>query len=247
MKYLTKLTNNLIKNDITFNKLEKILYKYETFFDNTELELELLKSNGYPIFITNDKISLKTTQTKIEDQVFCIVDIEVSAPSVDKGQIIEIGAIRYKNGKIIEKYQTLVNASFIPSKVQEITSITLDMLEKAPNLRSTLEELRIFIDDDVIVAHNIDFDYKYISASFEQFNLGKLANRSLCTIKLSKKLFDTSKYGLKSLCEFFNITNSNHHRAYDDAYNTSIIFDYCLKKLPKDIRNVEDLIKFSSS
>ncbi len=244
MNYLDELTNTLLKGDISFDKLEDILQKYETFFDNIDLEIELLKSNGYPIYIHNNNISLKTRKTPIEDQVFCIVDIEVSSPSIQTGQIIEIGAIRYKNGKILEKYNTLVNGLHIPYVVQKITSITPDMLENAPHLRTVLEEFKIFVDDDIIVAHNINFDYKYLSKSLDYFDLGKLANRSLCTIELSKKLFKTSKYGLKYLCEFFDIKNSHHHRAYDDAYNTSIIFGKCLEKLPKEIKTVEDLINF---
>jgi len=244
MKYLDNLTSKLLKKNLSFKEFEIFLEDYDSFFDSAELELQLLISNGYPINLTDNNIFLKTAVSNIEDQTFCIVDIETSAPNIKDGQIIEIGAIRYKNGKIIEKYQSFVNTYSIPQKVQELTSITLQMVEDAPSLKNVLEEFKLFVEDDIIVAHNIGFDYKYISDSLDYYNLGGLANRSLCTIELTKKLFKLEKYGLKTLIEFFNIENLSHHRAYDDAYATMVIFEHCLKQLPYNIKTVEDLLHF---
>jgi len=247
MNYLTKLISSLQKRDLTLIQFEDILSKYETFYDSFEQQLELLISNGFPISISDTNISLKTKNTRLNDQVFCIVDIEVNYPNTSRGQIIELGAIRYKNGQIIEKYSSLVNAYDIPQKIQDITSITPSMLQTAPSLQTVLEEFKIFVEDDKIIAHNLNFDYEYLSDSLEQYIFGRLANRALCTIDLSQRLFDNDRYGLKALSEFFKFNNDNHHRAYDDAYLTMQIFQKCLDKLPRDIKSSEDLIKFSQS
>ncbi len=247
MKYLDKLINILKKRPLSIIQFYELLGKSDTFYNDAELEKELLISNGCPLYFSNNEVSLKTATTKIKDQTFCIVDIETTSGKVETGQIIEIGAIKYKNGQIIEKYESLVNARDIPQKVQDITGITPEMLLNAPNIQTVLEEFKLFLEDDIFVAHAITFDYKFISDSLEKYNLGKLCNRKLCTIDLSKKLIKTERYGLQYLKEHLNIDVSDHHRAYSDALSTAIVFQKCLELLPDNIIYSEDLIKFSKS
>jgi len=245
MNYLNKLVHSLNKGSLSIEQFNKILEKSDTFFDSIELETELLLSNGLPLYFDNDTVYLKTATTKIKDQTFCVVDIETSAGNPKDGQIIEIGAIKYKNGHIIEKYESLVNVKDIPKKVQEITQITPEMTQDAPSIQTVLEEFKIFLEDDVFVAHAINFDYKFINDSFKKYNLGQLCNRKLCTINLSKKVINIEKYGLKSLKKYLNINIDEHHRAYSDALSTISVLKTCLKKLPKQVKTTEELIKFS--
>ncbi len=245
MNYLNKLVNTLNKSPITIDTFNELLEKNDTFFDNIELEKELLISNGLPLYFSEDKVYLKTATTDIKDQVFCVVDLETTAGNAKDGQIIEIGAVKIKNGQVIETYESLVNANSIPRVVQEITGITPEMVHKAPNLRTVLEEFKIFLEDDIFVAHPILFDYKFINDSFKKYDLGELCNRRICTIELSKKIIDTHRYGLKYLKEYLNIDIENHHRAFSDAMSTAMILNHCLENLPKDIQTSEDLIKFS--
>ena len=245
MNYLNKLVNSLKKSPLTITEFNNILEKNDTFFDNVELEKELLLSNGLPLLFTEDKVSLKTTTTKIEDQTFCIVDIETNAGNAKAGQIIEIGAIKFKNNQIIEQYESLVNVREIPRKIQELTGITPEMTHNAPNIQTVLEEFKIFLEDDIFVAHAISFDYKFISDSMKIYNIGELCNRKLCTIDLSEKLIETERYGLKYLKEHLNIDDENHHRAFSDAYSTAMVLQECIKLKPSDIVYSEELINFS--
>jgi DNA polymerase-3 subunit epsilon len=247
MKYLDKITNKLTKHPLDINQFKLIIKNSDTFYENVDLEIELLISNGYPIEFKENLVYLKTTTLPLKKQTFCIVDIETTKSFKQGGQILEIGAIKYQNGKIIDSYKSLVNASEIPLFVEELTNINLDMVKDAPSLKTVIEEFKIFVEDDVVVAHTISFDYKYISDTMEQFNLGKLCNRKLCTIDLAKRVIPNEKYGLKYLKEILNINNDNHHRAFDDAISTGIIFQKCLDDMPKNIKNTEDLIKFSKS
>jgi DNA polymerase-3 subunit epsilon len=74
------------------------LQSIDNFYDNLELEYQLLLSNGMPLAEDEEhNIILKTAHTKIEDEVFCIVDIETNANTPKKGQIIEIGAVKVQN------------------------------------------------------------------------------------------------------------------------------------------------------
>jgi DNA polymerase-3 subunit epsilon len=245
MNYLDKLVSLLQKQPLTKTQFNNLLKKSDTFFDSIELETQLLLSNGLPLLIDDKYVTLLTTITKIQDQTFCIVDIETSHPTPQQGQLIEIGAIKYKNGQIIETYNSLVNTKQIPHKVQQITGITPEMTHKAPNIEEVLEEFKIFLEDSVFVAHNISFDYKFVSNSFQKYDLGKLYNRRLCTIDLAKRTIKAPRYGLKYLSEQFSLNIQSHHRAFDDALCTQKILELSLKNLPKDIVTTEELIKFS--
>ena len=247
MSYINKLVNKLLQSPLSIDEFNNILKKSDTFFQNEDLEKELIISNGLPLYFGNNQVYLKTTQNKIEDQVFCIVDIETTAGNAKDGQIIEIGAVKYKNGQILETYQSLVTAQHIPRKVQEITGITLDMLENAPNLKDVLEEFKIFLEDDIFIAHSIEFDYKFVNDSFKKYDLGELLNRKLCTIDLAKRTIISKRYGLKYLKEKLNIEVDNHHRAFDDALSTVEVFKESLKAIDIELLNSEELIQFSKT
>lgn len=247
---IENIITKLEKNRIEYNEFLELLDKAsDTFFQTPELEFELLLSNGLPLELDEDNfIYLKTSQSKISEQTFCIVDIETNGSCVKKGaQVIEIGAIKYKNGEIIDKYESLVHATKIPEYIQEVTQINPSMLENSPVLEKVLKEFKVFLGDDLFVAHNIKFDYGFISDSFEKYDLGKLRNRKLCTIDLARRCIESEKYGLRALKETLNIDVDNHHRAYYDALATTYILKECIDKLfSKDITS-EELISFSKS
>jgi DNA polymerase-3 subunit epsilon len=247
MSYTDKLIDKLLKKPITINQFNKILEEGDTFFQNIELEKELILENGLPLYFKDDEVYLKTTKTKIKDQIFCVVDIETNAGNPKDGQLLEIAAIKYKNGQILETYQSLVSANYIPRKVQEITGITLDILNNAPNQKDVLEEFKIFLEDDIFVAHNIKFDYKFLNDSFKKYHLGELLNRKVCTIELAQRTIKSKRYGLKYLKELLNIDVKVEHRAYDDTFSTVKVLDMILNNIPKDIATGEDLIYFSKT
>ena len=244
-----QVIEKLLKEPIRYEKFLSLLEEAkDTFFDNPELEFELLLSNGLPLEFDNDNIFLKTTKTKLEEQTFCIVDIETNGGSVSKGyQIIELGAVKYKNGKIIDKFESLVHTTEVNEYIQEVTNISPDMLVDAPVIESVLKEFKLFLGDDIFIAHDIKFDYKFISDSFEKYDLGKLENRKLCTIDLARRTIEAEKYGLSSLKNILSIDVDNHHRAYYDALATTYIFEKSLSILKNNdkIKTSEDLISFS--
>ena len=247
---LQNIIQRLKNESILYTEFLELLEKAtDSMYENSELEFELLLSNGLPLEFDGDYIFLKTKNTLIEEQTFCIVDIETNGGSVKKGfQIIELGAVKYKNGQIIDKFESLVYAKDIPPYVQEVTQITPKMLENAPRLENVLKDFRIFLEDDVFIAHDIKFDYTFISESFEKYDLGKLLNRKICSIDLARRTIEAERYGLGFLKELLNIEVENHHRAYYDALTTTIVFEKSLQNLDsKKIKTVEELITFSKS
>jgi DNA polymerase-3 subunit epsilon len=248
MQSINDLVNKLAsRKSIAYDKFIDYISQIETFYDSPELEIELLISNGLPLKIKDDRVSLQTVQTFVENQTFCVVDIETNGSKPDSAQIIEIGAIKYHGGEIIDHYESLVYAKDIPENIQELTGITPVMVEDAPRLKVILEEFKIFLEDDVFVAHDTRFDYNFISKSMQRLDLGELQNRKLCTIDLAKRTIKADRYGLDHLKEILDIKEDNHHRAMSDAKSSVMILKETLKRLPNSVKTTEELIRFSKS
>lgn len=195
--------------------------------------------------LDNGKVTLKTREINIDEAIFCVVDIETSG-GIKDGQIIEIGAVKFQNGKILDKFESFVKAKFIPENISELTGITLDDLKDAPSLASVMEKFKIFLSDSVFVAHNAKFDYNFISITCANLGLGPLLNRPICTINLARRTIPAEKYGLSSLKELLSINNA-HHRALNDAISACEILKVCLQRVPWNVQSIEDLIEFSKN
>ncbi len=247
MNYLNTLIKSLEKSPISFDEFLIELSSQNSTFEDPQLEFELLVSNGFPIDLVEDTVVYKPTITNIKDQVFCVVDIETTAGKASKGQIIELGAVKYKNGQIIDKFDELVYCKEVPKSIIDVTGITTEMLVDARDIEPVLRDFKEFLEDDIFVAHAIKFDYNFISDSFKQFDLGTLANAKMCTIDLAKRVIKSEKYGLKFLKELLDINIDNHHRAYSDALSSTVVLERCLKDLPDDIQTTNQLIQFSLS
>lgn len=223
--------------------------KMRTFKELEHVDVEdltMLKLLGLPIAKYNNyAFTIETVTTKIEDGKFCIVDIETNGSKPSEYQIIEIGAVMIEHGKTVAEFSSLAKADVLPDSIEQLTGITLADLQKAPSLTSVLEAFRLFIKDAVFVAHNVNFDYYFISYALEQAGFGPLLNRRLDTIDLAKKCIVAPKYGLSALMQHLGIVFENHHRALFDAKATAIVLEKALENLPEDVRSVEDLIAFT--
>ncbi|MEA1916367.1 MAG: 3'-5' exonuclease [Campylobacterota bacterium] len=214
--------------------------------DNVDYELELLYSQGLEILEHKDRYYFATAHRDIKDEVFCIVDVEASGPSVETHQIIEIAAIKLQNGKIIDKFETLVKCSDISEHITMITSIKATDTQNSPELLDVMREFRVFLADSTFVAHSADFDYKYISKTLQKLNIGELQNRHLCTIKLAERLIASQRYGLSYLNESLSLhVDATHHRAMSDVITTTRLFIKLLELLPSSVKTTEELIYFS--
>lgn len=146
--------------------------------------------------------------------------------SAKSDKIIEIGAAKVVDGKIVDTYQTLVNPKqHIPEKVQLLTGITDEDVASGAQMDEALEKLLGFIGEDEIVGQNVNFDYSFI----KQWAVNRkipLEMKAYDTLKLARKCLppEQSKK-LEDLCEYFEIERENAHRALDDAIETQQIFE----------------------
>ncbi len=245
MKYFDSLVEKIKQKKIDKQKFLDELKTIKSLEDIDVEDFENLRLLGLPIVENGEGLELETSQTKIKDQKFCIVDIEASGSKPNEFQIIEIGAVMVQNGIEIDRFETFVYTDFLPESITILTGITLSDLEDAPSLSATLERFRLFLGDAVFVAHNVNFDYGFISASMQKAGFGPLLNRKMCTIELSKKCFVAQRYGLGFLMEFFDVSFGEQHRALVDARMADYVFKQCLSCLPQEIETTEELIEFS--
>ncbi len=217
----------------------------DSLFENVDTLMELVIASGVPIEIEGDEVVLKTSFMPWRDETFCIVDIETNGSKPDRSQIIEIGALKWRNGEVVDRFESFAQCSYLPYQISEITGINPEDLEDAPTLQKLLPEFKNFLGDAVFVAHNATFDYNFVSMSFERFGLGVLGNRRFCTIDLARRTIEAERYGLGHLNIALDINTLIHHRAYADAVTAAKVFEIGLRNVPESIVTVEELIDFS--
>ncbi len=166
---------------------------------------------------------------------FVAVDVETTGLSVKKEQIIEIGAVRYADGAEVERYSTFVrNEKRIPDRITELTGITGEMLKDAPSEAEAVKGLLYFIGADVILGHNIAFDFSFIRLAAARFGTDFLAY-GIDTLKIARKVLpDIPGRSLGELCDYYNIRNEAAHRACSDARAAAEVYFRMRAGFPDD-------------
>lgn len=154
--------------------------------------------------------------------LFAVIDVETTGGKPMNSKITEIAIIITDGNKIIDEYTTLVNPMKpIDRFVVKLTGISDAMVSKAPLFSELMPKIKEMIQDKIIVAHNVDFDYQMLQREFIEVG-DYLNNQKLCTVKASKKVFkDITSFNLGNICSNLGIELTNAHRAYDDTLATT--------------------------
>ena len=165
--------------------------------------------------------------TPLDDE-FIAFDIETTGLSSETDKIIEIGAVLFKNGEIVDKWGTFIDAKVrVPQKITELTGITDAMLVGAPEIEEAIDGFLGFVGDRVLAAHNAGFDIGFIAAACKR--LGRSFDPTyIDTRNMSRGLLHTlNRFDLHTVATELQIPEFNHHRAYDDAGAVAyILFDF---------------------
>ncbi len=248
-KVFEELTQAFRKHAGTLSaeQYDSIVTKHTTLLEESDTIFLLLQAAGYPIVQEGEVYRLQTCFTPYEEQKYCVIDIETNGSKPGTSQVIEIGAVMVQQGKIVDRYETFVQCAFLPEYITKITGIEPEDLIGAPTRKEALIGLRHFMQDAIFVAHNANFDYTFLNASFERFGLGKIGNLKLCTIDLARRTFESERYGLAYLIESLGIETATHHRAYSDALCAAQVMQKSFQNLPEYVKTTDDLLQFSSS
>ena len=181
------------------------------------------------------------------DDVYVVFDLETTGLHASEGDsIIEIGAVKMQNGKIIERFDEFINPGhLISEEIIKITGITNEMLEDKPDEKTVLERFMNWVGDLPMVAHNAKFDMSFIKMAYLKYGLGRFNNTIIDTLGLSRYLESNERYhNLATLVIRYNIPwdEDKHHRANYDAEGTALIFYKMLEKLKlNNINTMDDL------
>ncbi len=193
------------------------------------------------------------------NQEFVVFDTETTGFTPYNDQIIEIGAVKIKNGEIIDRFDELINPGRkLPDKIVELTNITDEMLEGKDTEENVTKRFKEYIGDLPMVAHNAKFDIGFISAAYNKYNLGEFTNTVLDTMSMARMLYPNWKnHKLSTLVKQLEVPwdEDAHHRADYDSEGTAIGFYKMCKTLYNrniettkklyDSVDLEELLKFS--
>lgn len=152
------------------------------------------------------------------DQAYVVVDVETTGGRGENHRVTEIGAVKVRGGRIVDRFQTLLNPQrSIPPNIIRLTGISPAMVEEAPYFVDVADEFDAFMKDAIFVAHNVEFDYGFIAAEFRRIGRG-FRYPKLCTCASMRRLYPGHRsYSLAALCRAYDIPLKQHHRALCDA------------------------------
>ena len=172
----------------------------------------------------------------MEKKLYAIVDIETTGTFSDRGGITEIAIVVTNGTEVLETYETLVNPNAnIPYFIENLTGISNQMVAKAPQFAEVAEKVAQILEGKIFVAHNVNFDYKYVKFELELagFDIGQ---SRLCTVRLSRQILPGEpSYSLGKLTKSLGISHTSKHRAMSDTMATTDLFHLLVSKGEDDI------------
>ena len=187
-------------------------------------------------FVAKEQISFLSQDEQIHSDYllknkFVVFDLETTGLNFNTCKIIEIGAAKIENGKITEVFSTFVNPQcHIPEEATRTNNITDDMVKDAPTFEQAFPDFYKFIEGATLVAHNINFDFPFIS--YYAKPLGYILNNPTQDTMLiaQKHLGQLKHFKLSTVCDFLGVSLVGAHRAVNDTVATAKVFIKLIEK-----------------
>ena len=209
---------------------------------------------GTELTLVDDTVNIvvRPNDSKLMDNTYVVFDTETTGFNAGGAdQMIEIGAVKIKDGNIIDRFDELINPGrHIPDRITELTCITDEMVKDCENEEVVTKKFLEWASDLPMVAHNAKFDISFIEMAMKKYNLGVFKNTVIDTLELSRTLDQGfARHGLSALVKRYNVPweEDAHHRADYDAEGTALVFHKMLKKLEaQKFVTISDLDKLIS-
>ncbi|RKD24266.1 PolC-type DNA polymerase III [Ammoniphilus oxalaticus] len=202
---------------------------------------------GVEINLVNDGVPLAYSpiDLPLKDATYVVFDVETTGLSAVYNTIIELAAVKVKDGEVIDRFERFANPHEpLTNTIIELTGITDDMLVDAPEVDQVLREFKEFIGDSVLVAHNARFDMGFLNAGLRKMNEAELTNPVVDTLELSRFILpELRNHRLNTLCRHLDVELVSHHRAVYDAEATANVLWKLIQGLEE--RNVHNLIELN--
>ena len=199
----------------------------------------MLVDDGVPI-------AYKPTDRNLKEATYVVFDVETTGLSNQYDQIIELAAVKVKDGEIIDKFERFSNPhEKLSETIINLTHITDDMLVDAPEIEEVLTEFKEWVGDAIFVAHNASFDMGFIDTGYERLGFGPSTNGVIDTLELSRTInTEYGKHGLNFLAKKYGVELTQHHRAIYDTEATAYIFIKMVQQMKElGVANHKDINK----
>ena len=201
---------------------------------------------GTELTLIDDSVNivLRPNNENLLKQTYVVFDFETTGFNAGgDDSIIEIGAVKICEGKIIEKYDELINpGKKLKQKIIDLTNITDEMLVGKDDEETAVKKFINWFGDLPMVAHNARFDVSFLEMAYKKYNLGEFKNPVIDTLELSRTLDSNyARHSLSALVKRYNVPwdEDAHHRGDYDAEGTALVFHKMLEKL--DNRHIENM------
>ena len=163
--------------------------------------------------------------------VFCALDTETTGLKSAEDRVIEIGAVKFDKSGVISTFSTLVNPRIlIPHFCQELTGITNEMVFRQKEFHEISGDFLDFLGTSIVIAHNAQFDLRFINAELDRMSFPPLENKAIDTLRFSRWTFpENEHWTLQFLANQLEIEVKSAHRAEDDARVCMEIFHKCIE------------------
>ena len=194
-------------------------------------------------------IVMNEKSVPIEDSVFVCFDLETTGLSVIHNGITEFGAVKIKNGEVIDRMQTFVNPGKpIPSRIVNLTHISNDMVRFAPTAEEIMDKILDFFGDDVVVAHNATFDIGFLNETLRKMGRPPISNPIIDTLPLARAILKPMKsYRLGAVSRAYRVNYDDEvaHRADYDAEVLGSVLNMMFHQLMSEgIYNIDMLNEY---
>lgn len=179
-------------------------------------------------------IAMNVVENILKEKEIVAIDLETTGLNEKTSDIIEVGAVKIKNGQIIDKFTRFIRIDKpLSPEVIKLTGIQDKHLMMAQGQQEVLTELLEFCGDAEIAGHNTEFDYRFLKYHGAKFNL-KFKRPTIDTMELFTHQIEnkTKRYSLSKLAYFFKIKLETHEVLNDAMAVAEIIIK--LSKLKKE-------------
>ena len=208
---------------------------------------------GCELYLIDDyfKGAVNSGEIALNDATYVCFDLESTGLSIKYDKITEFGAVKIKNGLVIDRLDILINPEMeIPENVEKLTNITNEMVKDKPTIKEVLPQILEFFGDSVIIAHNFEFDYNMIKEAMKVNGFGEFKQPAIDTLALSRFIYpDKQAHRLGALAKRLEVdydSESAHRADYDAevlancwmALRNILIKDFH-KEMLKDLEELE--------
>jgi DNA polymerase-3 subunit alpha (Gram-positive type) len=182
----------------------------------------------------------------LDEATYVSFDLETTGLSCYFDSIIEFGAVRIRNGAVLDRKQCFIKPPHpIPSYITAKTNITNDMVKDAKPFSETIDDILSWIGNDVLVAHNATFDYNFLNEELRRIGRSPIRNCVIDTLDLARAILpDRRTYRLGNISRYYHVAYDEEvaHRADYDAEALAGVFGCLLKDASqKEVHTIRDL------